>query len=175
MIADMKLLLTITSGTLSGQVFDLESGFMTVGRGETCTVRFDPLGERIASKQHAFIEARPDGYYIADNNSTNGTIVNGERSPALKAGVRRYGAVRKEWSNGDDPDPRWTDVSASDPARELSPTSVRPVSGGRSASAGQLSEFDREYRIGESSDRRQRLLLRRDLRWHLGSQRLLSS
>ena len=79
MIADMKLLLTITSGTLSGQVFDLESGFMTVGRGETCTVRFDPLGERIASKQHAFIEARPDGYYIADNNSTNGTIVNGER------------------------------------------------------------------------------------------------
>jgi hypothetical protein len=79
MIADMKLLLTITSGTLSGQVFDLESGFMTVGRGETCTVRFDPMGERIASKQHAFIEARPDGYYIADNNSTNGTIVNGER------------------------------------------------------------------------------------------------
>ena len=77
MIADMKLLLTITSGTLSGQVFDLESGFMTIGRGETCTVRFDPMGERIASKQHAFIEARPDGYYVADNNSTNGTIVNG--------------------------------------------------------------------------------------------------
>ena len=79
MIADMKLLLTITTGTLSGQVFDLESGFMTIGRGETCTVRFDPMGERIASKQHAFIEARPDGYYIADNNSTNGTIVNGVR------------------------------------------------------------------------------------------------
>ena len=77
MIADMKLLLTITSGTLSGQVFDLETGFMTIGRGETCTVRFDPMGERIASKQHAFIEARPDGYYIADNNSTNGTLVNG--------------------------------------------------------------------------------------------------
>ncbi len=79
MIADMKLLLTITSGTLSGQVFDLESGFMTIGRAETCTVRFDPLGERVASKQHAFIEAGPDGYYIADNNSTNGTIVNGAR------------------------------------------------------------------------------------------------
>ena len=79
MIADMKLLLTITSGTLSGQVFDLESGFMTIGRAETCTVRFDPQGERVASKQHAFIEAGPDGYYIADNNSTNGTIVNGAR------------------------------------------------------------------------------------------------
>ncbi len=75
----MKLLLTITSGTLGGRVFELESGFLTVGRGENCSVRFDPAGERIASKQHAFIEAKPDGYYIADNNSTNGTIVNGQR------------------------------------------------------------------------------------------------
>jgi protease PrsW len=75
----MKLLLTITSGSLSGRSFELETGFLTVGRGETCSVRFDPAGERIASKQHAFIEARPDGYYIADNNSTNGTIVNGDR------------------------------------------------------------------------------------------------
>ncbi len=75
----MKLLLTITSGTLMGRVFELETGFITVGRGETCTVRFDPAGERIASKQHAFIEARPEGYFIADNNSTNGTIVNGQR------------------------------------------------------------------------------------------------
>ncbi len=78
-IVDMKLLLTINSGTLSGQVFELESGFLTVGRGENCSVRFDPAGERIASKQHAFIEVRPEGYFIADNNSTNGTIVNGQR------------------------------------------------------------------------------------------------
>lgn len=75
----MKLLLTITSGTLTGQVFELESGFLTVGRGDNCSVRFDPAGERIASKQHAFIEARPEGYFIADNNSTNGTLVNDQR------------------------------------------------------------------------------------------------
>lgn len=75
----MKLHLTITSGMLSGREFELETGFMTIGRGENCTVRFDPIGERIASKQHAFIEAKPDGYYITDNNSTNGTIVNGQR------------------------------------------------------------------------------------------------
>lgn len=75
----MKLLLTITSGSLSGRVYELEGGFLTVGRGENCSVRFDPAGERIASKQHAFIEARPEGYFIADNNSTNGTIVNGQR------------------------------------------------------------------------------------------------
>jgi len=73
----MKLHLKIDSGTLGGQRFDLESGFLTIGRGDTCSVRFDPMSERIASKQHAFIEAKPDGYYITDNNSTNGTLLNG--------------------------------------------------------------------------------------------------
>ena len=75
----MKLRLTITSGTLSGQSFDLESGFLSIGRSENCTVRFDPNSERIASKQHAFIEAKADGFYIRDNGSTNGTLVNGSR------------------------------------------------------------------------------------------------
>lgn len=75
----MKLSLTINEGTLAGRVFDLETGFISVGRGENCSVRFDPASERIASKQHAFIEAKPDGYYLTDNKSTNGTIVNGHR------------------------------------------------------------------------------------------------
>jgi protease PrsW len=73
----MKLELTITSGSLAGQTFDLESGFLTVGRGSTCSIRFDPLTERVASKQHAFIEAKVDGYYLSDNKSTNGTLLNG--------------------------------------------------------------------------------------------------
>lgn len=80
----MKLRLTITSGTLNGQVFELESGFLSIGRSETCSVRFDPTAERIASKQHAFIEAKPDGFYIRDNASTNGTIVNGSRVETTK-------------------------------------------------------------------------------------------
>src|SRR5512142_1087157 len=80
----MKLRLTINSGTLAGRQFELESGFLTIGRGETCSVRFDPEQERAASKQHAFIEARPDGYYLTDNNSTNGTYVNGERVMVTK-------------------------------------------------------------------------------------------
>ena len=72
----MKLQLTVESGTLAGQRFELETGFLTVGRSETCSVRFDPASERIASKQHAFIEAGPDGYYLTDNQSTNGTLLN---------------------------------------------------------------------------------------------------
>ncbi len=73
----MKLQLTINGGSLSGHTFELESGFLSIGRAETCSIRFDPLTERIASKQHAFIEAKADGYYVTDNQSTNGTLVNG--------------------------------------------------------------------------------------------------
>jgi protease PrsW len=75
----MKLRLTIESGTLVGREYTLESGFLTIGRSENCTVKFDPLTERIASKQHAYIEARTDGFFLTDNKSTNGTFLNGER------------------------------------------------------------------------------------------------
>lgn len=74
----MKLTLTVSSGTLSGRTYELETGFLTVGRSENCTVRFDPAGERIASKQHAFIEARGTSFVITDNASTNGTLLNGQ-------------------------------------------------------------------------------------------------
>lgn len=80
----MKIILTITSGGLSGRVYELESGFLTVGRSENCSIRFDPISERIASKQHAFIEAKRDGFYITDNKSTNGTLVNGTRVESHK-------------------------------------------------------------------------------------------
>ncbi|QQS33410.1 MAG: PrsW family intramembrane metalloprotease [Acidobacteriota bacterium] len=80
----MKLTLLIESGSLAGKRFELETGFMTVGRSETCSVRFDPMTERIASKQHAFIEARADGFYISDNSSTNGTYVNDARVTQMK-------------------------------------------------------------------------------------------
>lgn len=75
----MKLALKINDGTLAGRNFVLESGFLTVGRGENCIVRFDPQTETIASKQHAYIEARRDGFYLTDNQSTNGTFLNGQR------------------------------------------------------------------------------------------------
>ncbi len=80
----MKLQLTLDSGSLAGRRFDLETGFLTVGRSETCSVRFDPTTERIASKQHAFLEARADGFYLTDNRSTNGTLLNGQRVNTAK-------------------------------------------------------------------------------------------
>ncbi|CAN5337660.1 hypothetical protein BH10ACI1_BH10ACI1_21230 [soil metagenome] len=73
----MKLSLQIKSGSLGGQSFELTEGNLTIGRGENCRVRFDPFGEKIASKHHAFIELKPDGFYLTDFNSTNGTFLNG--------------------------------------------------------------------------------------------------
>ncbi|MBA2378656.1 MAG: PrsW family intramembrane metalloprotease [Blastocatellia bacterium] len=80
----MKLVMTIGSGTLAGRQFTLTSGFLTIGRADSCTVRFDPKSERIASKQHAFIEAKADGFYLTDNKSTNGTLVNGKTVTSAK-------------------------------------------------------------------------------------------
>lgn len=80
----MKLHLTINGGSLLGQEFELETGFISIGRSDTCSIRFDPMTERIASKQHAFIEAKADGFYVRDNQSTNGTLVNGQRVETAK-------------------------------------------------------------------------------------------
>ena len=75
----MKLTITINDGSLAGQQFFLETGHLSIGRTETCSIRFDPMVEKIASSQHAFVETRPDGFYLTDNNSTNGTYLNGQR------------------------------------------------------------------------------------------------
>ncbi len=80
----MKLILTIESGSLAGQEFDLSNGFITIGRSENSSIRFDPQTEKIASKQHAFIEALADGFFVTDNQSTNGTLVNGQKIQNIK-------------------------------------------------------------------------------------------
>lgn len=74
----MKLTLTIESGSLSGRQYTLEQGILTVGRGEGADVRFDPTEERIASKRHCHVESGPDGFMLVDDQSTNGTLLNGE-------------------------------------------------------------------------------------------------
>ncbi|MCY7345711.1 MAG: FHA domain-containing protein [Pyrinomonadaceae bacterium] len=57
----------------------MERCFWIIGRNEYCALRLDLLNERIAFKQPAYIEAKPDGFYLTDNQSTNGTLLNGQR------------------------------------------------------------------------------------------------
>ncbi len=67
------------NGSIAGQVFDLESGHLLIGRSQNCSVKFDPLEDKIVSSQHAFVYATDDGFFVRDNESTNGTYLNGDR------------------------------------------------------------------------------------------------
>jgi RsiW-degrading membrane proteinase PrsW (M82 family) len=80
----MKLSLAIQSGALSGKTHELNGEFLTIGRGAGCDLMFDSLGERVVSTKHAYIENKPDGFYLVDNESTNGTFVNGKRINRIK-------------------------------------------------------------------------------------------
>lgn len=75
----MKLFLKFQSGSLGGKTFELSNGFLTIGRDENCNVRFDPQIETIVSKKHAYVEAKAEGFYLVDNQSTNGTFLNGQK------------------------------------------------------------------------------------------------
>ena len=48
----------------------------TIGRGETCDIVVPAVS---ASRLHARLETRANGFYISDANSANGTFVNGVR------------------------------------------------------------------------------------------------
>jgi len=60
-----------------GDEFPLNSAPVTVGRGGQNDLVL--TGDEFASARHARIEARPDGVWVQDLDSTNGTYVNGSR------------------------------------------------------------------------------------------------
>ena len=60
-----------------GDAFPLNSAPVTVGRGGQNDLVLD--GDEFASARNARIEARGDGVWVQDLDSTNGTYVNGSR------------------------------------------------------------------------------------------------
>ncbi|MGD1020810.1 MAG: FHA domain-containing protein [Verrucomicrobiia bacterium] len=64
-----------TDGTTIKQ-WDLRDKPLTVGRGEQVHARID---DNEMSRQHFVISPRGGGYVIQDQNSQNGTLVNGRR------------------------------------------------------------------------------------------------
>ncbi len=67
--------LQIVSGLNAGQVYPLNEREVIVGRDVTCGI---VLPYRTVSRAHARIMRMPEGYYIEDLQSVNGTAVNGK-------------------------------------------------------------------------------------------------
>jgi RsiW-degrading membrane proteinase PrsW (M82 family) len=84
----MKLRLIVNSGSLAGQEYESEQGWMLLGRGEDCALRFDYRADYMVSGRHAIISVQPDGVFITDQRSTNGTYLNKTRieQAQLKSG-----------------------------------------------------------------------------------------
>jgi hypothetical protein len=61
----------------AGAEFAVDTAPVTVGRGGQNDLVLD--GDEFASARHARIEARGDGVWVQDLDSTNGTFVNGDR------------------------------------------------------------------------------------------------
>lgn len=80
--------LLIVAGMGAGQSFALKESPLTIGRHGSSQIQ---LWDTKASREHARIEKRSDGYYIVDLDSRNGTYVNGapvKRSARLANGDR---------------------------------------------------------------------------------------
>jgi pSer/pThr/pTyr-binding forkhead associated (FHA) protein len=60
-----------------GEGHDLNSRALTIGRSSRNDLHL--RGDRFASARHARVEPRPDGVWVVDAGSTNGTFVNGVR------------------------------------------------------------------------------------------------
>jgi len=75
-------ILTVLSGTETGRVVQLEpSDPISMGRGDNCRIRFDDAS---VSGLHGKIVGIAGGFHYIDENSTNGSAVNGVRLVAGK-------------------------------------------------------------------------------------------
>ncbi len=61
-------------GPMLGKKFVLEGGETTIGRGDNCEIMLEGLDN--VSRRHCSLLLKPDGVYLRDNGSTNGTYLN---------------------------------------------------------------------------------------------------
>jgi soluble lytic murein transglycosylase-like protein len=82
--------LTHLSGTRTGATTFEDRPLIRVGRAKDCDLQYDSRLDARVSNHHAQIILQQGIYYIVDTESTNGTLVNGERilRHPLKSGDR---------------------------------------------------------------------------------------
>jgi pSer/pThr/pTyr-binding forkhead associated (FHA) protein len=68
--------LRVTSGRQRGQTFSLVHGSYTVGRRSQNDIT---LKDKSVSRQHCRLDVEGKRYWLVDNDSHNGTYVNGRR------------------------------------------------------------------------------------------------
>jgi phosphoserine phosphatase RsbU/P len=68
--------LSILNGQRAGETYELADSQVQLGRDSFCEL---VIPTRSVSRQHARVLREPDGYYIEDLNSLNGTYINGRR------------------------------------------------------------------------------------------------
>jgi hypothetical protein len=71
--------LMIFQGSQAGLSAELAGGMVMIGRGADCQLILD---DDYVSTRHARVVASPNGIYVEDLGSTNGTYVNGQRITA---------------------------------------------------------------------------------------------
>lgn len=84
--APLATLEVTAEGSLKGMKFELHSALTNIGRGEHNDIA---IKDESISDSHAKIQRRADGWYVVDQESTNGTYVGGRR---VKGEVRVEGA-----------------------------------------------------------------------------------
>jgi diguanylate cyclase (GGDEF)-like protein len=61
------------TGPTMGCRYPLTDRVLVIGRGDDTDIR---IADHSVSRKHALVEPSPEGYYVSDQNSTNGTFVN---------------------------------------------------------------------------------------------------
>jgi pSer/pThr/pTyr-binding forkhead associated (FHA) protein len=69
----------ISQGNQAGLSAELSAGVVMIGRGADCQLILD---DDYVSTRHARVVGTPNGIYVEDLGSTNGTYVNGQRITA---------------------------------------------------------------------------------------------
>jgi len=89
--------LTVTAGELAGTSVPLGRSGVLIGRAPECTLVLD---DEFASTRHARVSSRPDGWFVEDLGSRNGTFLNGVKltgaTPVGVGSVLRIGRTTVE-------------------------------------------------------------------------------